>query len=112
MKSRTLLNGWIFSGVLFFALTGCSSAENRKPVAHTIEIRGMQFLPGELLAQKGDTVIWVNHDIVTHDITEQASKAWSSSSLPTGKSWSKVIENSLDYYCSIHPVMKGRVVVR
>lgn len=103
---------WFFWGLVIFGLTSCSSNENRNPVAHTVEIKGMKFLPDNLSVQKGDTVIWVNHDIVTHDITEQGSKAWSSSSLPTGKSWSVVIDKSSDYYCSIHPVMKGRVEIR
>ena len=28
--------------------------------------------------QKGDTVVWINHDIVAHDVTEETGKAWTS----------------------------------
>ena len=103
---------WFFLCLIVFEWSSCSSKQARSPVAHTVEIRGMKFLPDSLSVQKGDTVTWVNHDIVTHDITPQGSKAWSSSPLPTGKSWSVVIEKSSDYYCSIHPVMKGRVEIK
>jgi plastocyanin len=98
--------------MMVFLLNSCSTDQSTKPIAHTVEITGMKFQPEKLLVQKGDTVTWINHDIVTHDITEQPGKAWSSSALPTGKSWSMVVEKSTDYYCSIHPVMKGSVEVQ
>ena len=72
----------------------------------------MKFQPAELEVQKGDTVVWVNRDIVAHDVTEQPDKAWTSSPLTTGQSWSMVAEQSADYYCSIHVVMKGKLVVK
>ncbi len=112
MKGSAMITRCFFSCLVIFGLSSCSSNESHKPVAHTVEIKGMKFLPDNLSVQKGDTVIWVNHDIVTHDVTEQGSKAWSSSPLPVGKTWSAVIDKSSDYYCSIHPVMKGRVEIR
>jgi len=71
----------------------------------------MQFQPASLTVQKGDTVVWVNHDIVAHDVTEEKSKRWSSGPLAPGASWSMVVTESADYYCSIHVVMKGKLVV-
>jgi plastocyanin len=72
----------------------------------------MQFHPAELLVQKGDTVVWINHDIVAHDVTEQAHKLWTSGPLAPGESWNLVVTESADYYCSIHVVMKGKLVVQ
>lgn len=94
-------------------LVSCSS-EPEKPRhgAFVIEIRDMKFQPAELTLKVGDTVIWANHDLVAHDITEQNTKAWSSSPLPAGKTWSKVITQNEDYYCSIHQVMKGKIFVQ
>ncbi len=80
--------------------------------SYNVEIKQMQFQPAELLVQKGDTVVWINHDIVAHDITEQAGKLWASGPLAPGKSWSLVVTESSDYYCSIHVVMKGRLIVQ
>ena len=86
--------------------------EKIPPKAYTVEIKEMRFDPAELTVRRGDTVIFVNHDLVSHDVTEEVNKAWSSSPLPVGKSWSLVVTKSSDYYCSIHVVMKGKLVVQ
>jgi plastocyanin len=79
---------------------------------YTVEIKQMQFQPAQLEVQKGDTVIFVNHDLVAHNVTEEASKAWASPTLPNDSSWKLVAMQSADYYCTLHPVMKGKVVVQ
>jgi len=96
-----------------FLLNGCTSSPE-KPIhkVYNVEIKQMQFQPASLTLQKGDTVVWINRDIVTHDVTEEPNKAWSSSVMPSGKSWSLVVTKSADYYCSIHVVMKGKVIVQ
>lgn len=78
---------------------------------HTVEIRQMRFEPAELRLNKGDTVMWINKDITDHDVTEEAGKKWTSSVLPVGQSWSMVATESANYFCSIHVVMKGRLLV-
>jgi len=78
---------------------------------HLIEIKNMKFVPSELTIHKGDTVVWINHDIFPHDVTELKNKEWTSSTLQQEKSWHKVITKNEDYYCSLHIVMKGRVIV-
>jgi plastocyanin len=72
----------------------------------------MKFQPAELTIQKGDTVVWINNDILAHDVTEESSKAWTSLLIPVGQSWSLVVQQSADYYCSIHVVMKGKLIVQ
>ena len=79
---------------------------------HTVEIKGMQFVPEVLTVNKGDTVIWINRDIVDHDVTEQDSNSWTSGKMVPGSSWKMTVAKSGDYYCSIHVVMKGRLVVK
>lgn len=78
---------------------------------HTVLIKQMKFEPAELTLHKGDTVLWINKDITDHDVTEETKKAWASPKLPVGKSWMKVVKESVDYYCSIHVVMKGKLIV-
>ena len=78
---------------------------------HTVEIKQMRFEPTELKLHKGDTVLWINKDITDHDITEETRKTWTSSKLTMGKSWSMVVRESADYFCSIHLVMKGKLIV-
>lgn len=76
----------------------------------TVEIKGMKFNPEELTIRKGDTVVWVNNDLMAHCITEVAKK-WTSSAIAPGSSWKRPVTESTDYYCAIHVVMKGKVKV-
>src|SRR5215471_11278158 len=67
---------------------GCNNPpEKRHPQVHTVLIEQMKFKPEELTIKRGDTVIWVNKDLVAHDITEESSEAWTSSTIPSGSSW-------------------------
>ena len=96
-----------------FLFNGCTSTPEKKiNKAYTVEINQMQFQPASLTVQKGDTVVWVNHDIVAHDVTEETGKLWTSGPLAQGESWSLVVTQSGDYYCSIHVVMKGKLIVQ
>lgn len=79
---------------------------------HTVEIRQMKFQPQELIVSKGDTIVWVNNGITAHDVTEQPSSTWTSSSIPVGSSWQMVADETTDYYCSIHVVMTGSIIVK
>ena len=104
-------NNYMLFSILL--LNSCSSApEKTVPKVYTVEIKQMKFQPAELSVQKGDTVVFINLDLVTHDVTEESGKAWSSSPLPADESWSLVITQSSNYYCSIHKVMKGKLVVK
>ncbi len=79
---------------------------------HTIEIRQMKFQPQELSVLKGDTIVWVNNGITAHDVTAQPDGEWTSSSMPVGASWQMVANETTDYYCSVHVVMTGKILVK
>jgi plastocyanin len=98
-------------------MAGCSGSPGKADepstnvaAKHTVLIKEMKFQPSALAVNKGDTILFVNQDFVVHDITETA-KTWSSSPLAPGKSWQWVATESAGYYCSIHPVMKGKIAV-
>lgn len=78
---------------------------------HVVEVRQMAFVPASISVHKGERITFINRDIVMHDITE-GKKAWHSHPLATGKSWTLTVTRSADYYCSIHPVMKGKIIVK
>ena len=88
-----------------------STNDETKPAMHSIEMSQMKFYPAELKVKKGDKIVFVNHDMVTHDITEESKKTWNSSPLSDGQTWILVATETVNYYCSIHPVMKGKIVV-
>ena len=89
----------------------CSNSESPITI-HTVEIKGLKFIPALLTVEKGDSVIWINKDIVAHDVTEEITKAWSSSKLTSGKSWGMTIEKDFDYFCSLHVVMQGKLRIK
>ena len=112
-RPLSVLKNCIYLLCFIVVLYACTTETKKDiPKVHTVEIKQMKFQPAELIVQKGDTVVWINNDIVAHDVTEEPSKAWTSSLLPVGQSWSLVVTQSADYYCSIHVVMKGKLIVQ
>jgi plastocyanin len=97
----------------FFLLLGLqSNTVPTSPTTHTVEIRQMKFQPVELLVKKGDKVVFINKDMMTHDVREASGKAWRSPVLTPGSSWSMVASQKATYFCSFHPVMKGKILVK
>ncbi|MEP6951909.1 MAG: cupredoxin domain-containing protein [Ginsengibacter sp.] len=82
-----------------------------RPKIHTVEISGMKFNPDVITVHKGDTIIWKNNDLVVHCVTELPTNAWTSSKIPPGASWEMVVNTSSNYFCAIHLVMKGKIIV-
>jgi len=87
------------------------AVKEKRSTMHSIEMAQMKFYPAELKVKKGDKIVFVNHDIVTHDVTEEATKAWNSSPMMEGQIWILEATGTVNYHCSIHPVMKGKIIV-
>ena len=100
----------IFLAGITLLISGCSSAPDQ-PKTYTVEIKAMKFVPENITVKKGDTVLWINRDIMNHDVTEENTKSWTSAPIVPGASWKKVITGDDNYYCSIHVVMKGTINV-
>ena len=76
-----------------------------------VTIDKLVYAPAQVTAKVGDTIEWVNKDIVAHTATA------------TNKDWDVIIgpkqtarlvlkkAGPVDYFCKYHPNMKGRVVV-
>jgi plastocyanin len=95
-----------------YETAGPDNAESEvKPSKHTVEIIQMKFVPDVLNVSAGDTVVWVNKDLVQHDVTELSANLWTSLPLVTGATWTLVVTNSQVYHCSLHIVMKGKIIV-
>jgi plastocyanin len=100
--------------VIFLVLVFSYCSSNVRPghALHVIEIREMKFQPAELLVKKGDNIVWINRDIVEHDVTEESGKSWNSSALPRDARWRMVVTGGSNYFWNIHQVMKGRLIVK
>jgi plastocyanin len=71
----------------------------------------MVFSPTETTASVGDTIEWVNNDILAHTATARNGD-WDVA-IAAKKTVSYVLKRagSIDYYCRYHPNMTGRIVV-
>ncbi|MGB3454483.1 MAG: plastocyanin/azurin family copper-binding protein [Moheibacter sp.] len=81
------------------------------PKTDTVVIYQMQFQPANLTVNKGDTVVWINKDLVAHNVTEDPAGSVKSDTLNTGDSFKLVPDHSFNYICSIHPTMKAQLTV-
>jgi plastocyanin len=68
------------------------------------------FSPAEIKAKVGDTIEWVNKDILAHTATARGD--WDVM-IAANKSASVVLKNAgaVEYYCRFHPNMKGQIIV-
>jgi len=75
-----------------------------------VTIEKMAFSLAEISAKVGDTIEWVNKDAFAHTATVKGG--WEVM-LPVKKSGSIAVEKAgtINYYCRLHPNMKGRIMV-
>lgn len=115
------------AGVL--ALAGCSQS---RPVANTaapttgvsitapaapvrgneVTIDGFAFQPASLTVTAGTTVTWTNRDEEPHTVAA-SDGSFHSPGMGTGATFTHTFAaaGTFDYVCSIHPMMRGTVVV-
>ena len=75
-----------------------------------VTIENLVFSPAEIKAKVGDTIAWINKDIVAHTATVRGGfdvmiAADTSASLVLKKA------GIVEYYCRFHPNMKGRITI-
>ncbi len=103
---------WLAIGLVTFAP---AAAPHRVPVRrHPVDIRGLAFHPAVLEAALGDTVVWTNHDILAHTATSAGKPGWGTGSIGAGSTGRQVVRarGTFEYFCELHPGMRGTLVVR
>jgi plastocyanin len=93
------------------------------PVATIVKgaplLREFAFQPNPLIIQKGSTVTWNNQDVVTHTVTSgygfsdpQMGKQFDSGLI--GKTYKHIFKKpgEYPYFCQVHPMMQGKVIVK
>jgi len=80
--------------------------------AETIQVMvdKLVFTPAEVSAKVGDTIEWINRDILAHTATV---KGGMEVMIPVKKTVRVTLQKAeaIDYYCRFHPNMKGRITV-
>ena len=79
----------------------------------TVNMDHNTFIPGEITVAPGTTVTWVNDENMPHTVVD-LNKAFRSKTLVKDASFSFTFATAGDYsyLCSIHPNMKGKVIVK
>jgi plastocyanin len=98
---------------LFGSIQPADAAPAPSPQPVTANIANFAFAPPTLTIAAGTQVQWTNQDAAAHTVAaDQAS--FSSSDLQRGQTFSQTFSTpgTYSYHCSIHPFMKGTVVVK
>ena len=109
-KGRRTLLRRLAAGVVLVALT--APGVHALAANTTVSIDNFTFSPTPLTVTRGATVTWVNHDDIPHAIYFTTLNV-RSEALDTNETFAHRFDQTgtYDYICSIHPHMKGRVVV-
>jgi plastocyanin len=79
-----------------------------------IGIDNFSFLPKEITVPVGTMVTWTNHDDVPHVVASAEDQFKKSAALDTDESFSHTFTTAgnYTYFCSIHPHMTGKIIVK
>ncbi len=97
--------------LLSYSVTAEFALAETAVVHHEVIISGFEFVPDKLELSLGDTVTWVNKDIVPHNIAIEHAQYALSPDLARGEKFTLVVQTSLAYLCALHPSMKGKITI-
>jgi plastocyanin len=80
---------------------------------NVVTIDNFTFSPKELTVAVGTTIKFVNHDDIPHTVVEK-KLSFRSKALDTDDAYSYTFASagSFDYFCSLHPHMVGKIIVK
>ena len=107
-------------GALLVAMAGASAwgfggREASAPAQETqVKIDNFTFGPQEVTVTTGTMVKWVNRDDIPHTVVSDDKTTFKSKALDTDDAFSYTFTKAgtYPYFCSIHPKMTGKVVVK
>jgi plastocyanin len=98
------------AALVAFALMNAAAVQSAEM---SIKIDNFTFTPDTIEVAVGTTVVWTNDDDIPHALAE-TERRFKSKALDTGDTYSFTFTTpgSYDYFCSLHPHMKGKIVVK
>jgi plastocyanin len=92
---------------------GLAAGEQPRSKTHTVIMEDMRFQPEVLTVAPGDTIVWVNKDLVPHTATSEAG-GFDSKDIEAGDSWRFTVSAKGDfaYVCTRHPAMTAMLHVQ
>ena len=101
---------WVFRGSGHFK-NGNPDSLGAVPAAI---IKNYAFVPGTVTVKAGSTVTFYNDDVVAHNIADDFAGGWISANLQAGSGTQSIpftVPGEFNFHCTIHPNMKGKIVV-
>jgi plastocyanin len=105
-------------GISLPLASGCggrqaNAAAQESPGVHSISIDNFSFGPMEMTVAPGTRVTWINRDDVPHTVVSIDHK-FKSQALDTDEKFSFTFEEAgtYEYFCSVHPKMTGKIIVK
>src|SRR5262249_22078160 len=116
-KERYLASGVLLAAVSTALAAGtyqaraAAAADSRQA---EVKIDNFSFAPGEITVAMGATVSWVNRDDIPHTVVSDDKTTFKSKPLDTDDKFSYTFskEGTYNYFCSLHPKMTAKVVVK
>lgn len=113
MKSHHSRFTIIIAIALSIAGLAVAASAQSTPQPIPVGIDNFSFGPADVTVPAGTTVTWTNHDDIPHTVVS-TDKVFKSKVLDTGEQFSFTFTTpgTYAYFCSIHPKMTGKVLVR
>jgi plastocyanin len=118
------LNTGTLAFAMFVAVARLSSTHGKdsetrasapvKAIKTEVAIDNFSFSPNTFTLPARATVTWTNHDNVPHVVASADNQFQKSAVLKSGQSFSHtfVTTGTYSYFCSIHPRMTGKIIVK
>ena len=115
-RAALLAGAGLISLLLAGAVQSPSAGEATVPAAANtaaVKIDNFTFTPPILVVAPGATITWTNDDDTPHSVREKDGK-FKSAALDTDETFSQTFTapGEYEYFCSIHPRMVGKIVVK
>jgi plastocyanin len=112
--ARRLIRSALALGALALGALSCARADaavTDDPRSYDVTMRSVSFAPKELVVAVGDTVQWVNADIVRHNAVRPG--LFDTGELRPGSKYTWVPSDTgeVSYRCTIHQRMRAKVTV-
>jgi plastocyanin len=117
---RRSVSTGVFLAALGLRIAGLAGGGGRvtaraQPTPETMEVKidNFTFGPAELTMMAGTTITWTNRDDIPHTVVS-TDNVFKSKVLDTDEKFSFTFSTpgTFSYFCSIHPKMTGKVLVR
>src|SRR5580704_2623650 len=108
-----MIFGLIVAGVVFAAMKPAHAEDAQQKAVTEVKIDNFSFTPAQLTVAVGTTVTWTNQDDVPHTVVGTGG-AFKSKALDTDDKFSFTFDKpgTYAYFCGVHPMMTGKVIVK